>query len=1738
MFSVSKKSATVTILVYNNPPVAIERRISMHWKNSTTSISVLSSCYDPDGDTIALVNYTQPSLGVVSQEGRFFVYRTTHRSQLGQDSFNYTITDYNLSTTATIYIQLTNNVPKPSDYYVTMHWTTLFTDISVFMNSTDADNDPMQVHSIVSDPAYGTAEIADRSRGIIRYSIGQPAQLANVSFQYNLDDTVSISDVGTVYVSVTNDHKISAIDFTERIHWRDLEEHPLNFTVYNTAFDADGDRIVLTLNYNYEEYGPIISTIPRQDIEVIHFESSENWKVGTTQFTYTLSDGLEDSTGTISVTSYNSVPVAKNYSISLHWSQLQNGIYFPVLHDAYDSDYQDRLFLSLPVVDFSRVSYGATVEVISVAGINNQIFYKCKPHTSAVELIYYQISDGLNSTIGLITINVQQTDVESQHLYYSYHWKEVINGTTINILDKITNSTGYTLVDSPLYGSKNGSCIIEDNQLFYEPLSDFIGVEDCIVNYQDASNPAPITVSIQVTNTPPSINRTDVEIHWTLARNGVTVNMTDYVKDQDLDYPIDILSVTPTNAHGTTVVDKLTIHYAPPTNNFVGTEIFTVTVTDGIQESDGLLRIFITNHVPVLYRKHYTGHFSKFNQTVINVLTGENNDYDPDNDSLTVIFAGEVSPSSIANVVLNEDGNVTFSLKQQRIALEQSNCTVVFKYKVTDGAQNGVAEQYVSIDLLDNIPVAVDDYVQIHWKENVTVDVLSNDYDLDNDTLSILDATSSKGATLVIVDNKLQYISPRNFTGTDTVRYKISDSFSASTGYLHVEVYDNAPETIEIEYSNHWRFVDYTTGITFNIIGRDGILDIDSLDEVTLEQRVDGLLSGNVTFTAENVTFIPESGFTGDMVLNYYVTDGLKESTNRINISITNTLPYASNREIILTRVKGATSYTLNGTNILLEENAQDVDGDSLSLIILSGGTKHVDNNQVDIPSFSDVHLVYFRYNDGIADSNTAIATIRFQNYMPVCKNQTLNLYKGQSSTLSASSLCTDTDNDAVLLRLASTVDVSGTFTLISNGTSLKYTASANTSGIWIVPYYGIDRKSSNEPYAYLTLNVTNRPPQANNYQWTITASRKTNVHTFNYITTAKATDPDSFDTSRLYVSSVTDSTCSPGANITVLSDKKSIQLQRSYSFYGACTFNVIVSDIDVTTPKTVTRKVTVQINNKGGIVAKGQTITKVDMNEYFYLTEAQIMVNDYDIQGGSIQFMEFIYDNDTCSRPGFCREQATPVKIDSNTWRFTQKSDNCQTDRFNYRIASAQDPSITAIATLNVVYTNCTCKTPLDIMVLIDSSGSIGESNFQLMRGFVAAVVAQFDVGPDSQQVQIGIIQFSTDVTLVSSLSSDKYQTLSVIQNLPYTGGGTAALGAIRLAETELLAHGRSGVSRVVLIATDGEPNGPCSCGECRSAYAGTDSERENQCRSQVRYPFRDCNACQIYGPLGCMPCSDIVPISKRLNSYRPDEYGHIPDEGFWRIIPVGIGQVVQSPRATQLLRDISYDPNRFFLVDWSELNTIVRAIGAEACNLISISGNSSSIVSVVEPDAPSSHFCGQIVTIGVRSNGGTFTFVKDDDYKLDNFGMYDTNTNTSRNALFQITDCGDYGIPLRYDRGTIALWNLQTEKYVTLSGDQLYGNGNSPVQDDYRFTLRSQSFFSSDASLLQYNTMCLQSVVTSKYLVTSDHSVDATDGSCSSLYNLIWFKPIEYHEIAYIEGLVEPQDMPTPININSTHV
>ncbi|XP_015174373.1 PREDICTED: sushi, von Willebrand factor type A, EGF and pentraxin domain-containing protein 1-like isoform X2 [Polistes dominula] len=120
-----------------------------------------------------------------------------------------------------------------------------------------------------------------------------------------------------------------------------------------------------------------------------------------------------------------------------------------------------------------------------------------------------------------------------------------------------------------------------------------------------------------------------------------------------------------------------------------------------------------------------------------------------------------------------------------------------------------------------------------------------------------------------------------------------------------------------------------------------------------------------------------------------------------------------------------------------------------------------------------------------------------------------------------------------------------------------------------------------------------------------------------------------------------------------------------------------------------------------------------------------------------------------------------------------------------------------------------------VELVFLVDGSGSIGLHNFRSELNFVKKLLSEFTVEPLTTRVAIvtfgGKRNINRNVDQISTTGKDNHKCYLLnkqLNNISYTGGGTYTRGALFEA-LDILEKGRKKAKKVIFLITDGFSNG-----------------------------------------------------------------------------------------------------------------------------------------------------------------------------------------------------------------------------------------------------------------------------------------------------------------------------------------
>jgi large repetitive protein len=441
------------------------------------------------------------------------------------------------------------------------------------------------------------------------------------------------------------------------------------------------------------------------------------------------------------------------------------------------------------------------------------------------------------------------------------------------------------------------------------------------------------------------------------------------------------------------------------------------------------------------------------------------NDTDPDGDPLTVTIAS--APNG--TVVINANGTVTYTPNPN------FNGTDTITYTISDGnGGTSTATVTIAVAPVNDPPVARPDTAVTNEDTPVRIPVLSNDTDVDGNSLTVTAVSAPNGTVTINPDGTISYAPNPNFNGTDTITYTISDGqggTSTTTVTVTVNPVNDPPVAV-----NDNATTPEDVPVTIAVLSNDTDVDGDRLT-VTGATATNGTVVVNPDGT---VTFTPNANFNGTAIVTYTISDGkggTSTATATITVSPVNDPPVAVNDT--------ATTNEDTPVRIPVLANDTDADGNPLTVTAATAGNGTVVVNPdgtisyTPKPNFNGTDTITYTISDGQGGFSTATVTVTVVpvNDPPVAVNDATTT--PEDTPVAVNVLGNDSDLDGDPLTVTSATAPNGTVTINPDGT-IRYTPAANFSGTDTITYTVSDGKGGTST-ATVTVTVTpvNDPPVA-----------------------------------------------------------------------------------------------------------------------------------------------------------------------------------------------------------------------------------------------------------------------------------------------------------------------------------------------------------------------------------------------------------------------------------------------------------------------------------------------------------------------------------------------------------------------------------------------------------------------------------------------------------------------------------
>lgn len=421
-------------------------------------------------------------------------------------------------------------------------------------------------------------------------------------------------------------------------------------------------------------------------------------------------------------------------------------------------------------------------------------------------------------------------------------------------------------------GPSHGALVLNaDGSCTYAPSSDYNGPDSfTYMVVTDSMSSQAATVSLTVT----PVNDVPVaadDAASTFFNTPAVINVLANDSDSDGDALTTILAASPQN--GTVAVNADQSITYTSNAGFAGTDTFTYSASDG-----SALSVPATVTVTVSDQPQAAGDSYALNEdtTLIVAAPGVLG-----NDQFTgAASAMLVAPPSSGSLVLNPDGSFTYTPSVNYWGSDS------FTYKFTSGGvESTLAAVELTVNPVNDAPVAAYDSATTAYNTPVPVNVLANDTDADGDALSVgaITGAPSYGSAAVNPDNTITYTPNTGFSGTDRFYYTATDgTMSSNVARVVVSVKANQLPVAVIDYATTTVNTPVAIDLAANDYDRDGTIVRSTVTVLTAPGR-----GGSVVNNGDGaVTFTPLAGFAGSDYFYYNIKDNYGATSRSAKVTV------------------------------------------------------------------------------------------------------------------------------------------------------------------------------------------------------------------------------------------------------------------------------------------------------------------------------------------------------------------------------------------------------------------------------------------------------------------------------------------------------------------------------------------------------------------------------------------------------------------------------------------------------------------------------------------------------------------------------------------------------------------------------------------------------------------------------------------------------------------------------------
>ena len=493
-------------------------------------------------------------------------------------------------------------------------------------------------------------------------------------------------------------------------------------------------------------------------------------------------------------------------------------------------------------------------------------------------------TDRIQASIGVISSNIAEMVWTLKNRppvanddTFSTPEDTVLSGNVITAGTPDTDPDGDVLTATVQTGVASGSLLFNANGAFtYTPVADFCGNVSFTYTLSDGtlvSNLAVVSIAVTCVNDAPvagddsNSTNEDTPVGGSVGGN-----------DSDVDNPSLTWSLVTGPSHGAVAFNGDGSYNYTPSADYCGDDSFTYQVSDGSLADTATVNITVAcvNDAP----SAGDDNASTDEDTPLNASVA-GNDADVDSASLTW---SQVSGPSNGSLSLNGDGSYTYTPNPNFCGSD------AFTYQVSDGTLADTAAVAITVNCVNDGPVAGDDSNSTNEDTPVSGSVAANDSDVESASLTFsLASGPSSGSVSFNGDGSYTYTPNANFCGSDAFTYQASDG----------SLVDAATVSITVNCANDPPVANDSAQTTAEDTPLAGAVSSSDIDGGAPSYALaTGPAHGTIVFNPDGTyTYSPAPDYNGPDSFTFTVSDGAGGSDSgevSINVTAVNDAPFCA----------------------------------------------------------------------------------------------------------------------------------------------------------------------------------------------------------------------------------------------------------------------------------------------------------------------------------------------------------------------------------------------------------------------------------------------------------------------------------------------------------------------------------------------------------------------------------------------------------------------------------------------------------------------------------------------------------------------------------------------------------------------------------------------------------------------------------------------------------------------------